>query len=141
MIDERLHKGVFWIKDAESIDECSVCIKALCDKQGNFIDKPSINPDTLSKNKTNFNHQKVWKTLDKRITGNKTFNYYPRGRIEIKNGKAIIYANVSIATEELKSWAISILHLTLDNGIKEVVLKADGSNHYKSYMESGEFMI
>lgn len=135
MTDKRLYKGVFWIKDTENLDAYSVCIKALCDTYGNFIEISRINPNTLSKNKTNFNHQKVWKTLDKRITGNKTFNYYPRGRIEIKNGKAIIYANVSIATEDLKSWAISIFHLTLDNGIKEVVLKADGSNHYKSYEE------
>ena len=49
MTDKRLYKGVFWIKDKESIDESSVSIKALCDINGNFIDLSSINLDTLSK--------------------------------------------------------------------------------------------
>lgn len=130
-----LYKGVFWIKDTETPEVSSVSVKALCDTQGNFIDKSSIDPDTLSKNKTNFNHQKVWQTLDKCITGNKPYNYYPRGRVEIKSGKAVIYANVSIATEGLKNWVISAFNLTESNGIKSVILKADGSNHYKSYAE------
>ena len=132
MKDKRLYKGVFWIKDKESIDESSVSIKALCDINGNFIDLSSINPDTLSKNETNFNHQKIWQTLDKRITDNKPYNYYSRGRVEIKNGKAVIYANVNIATEELKIWVISTFNLIKENGIKTVALKADGSEHYKS---------
>ena len=135
MTNKRLYKGVFWIKDKESINESSVSIKALCDINGNFIDLSSINPDTLSKNETNFNHQKVWQTLDKRITGNKPYNYYPRGRVEIKNGKAVIYANVSIATEQLKNRVISEFNLTKENGIVTVTLKADGSEHYKSYLE------
>lgn len=126
---------MFWIKDTENFDAYSVCIKALCDTRGNFIDKSSINPDTLSKDETGFNHQKVWQTLDKRITDNKPYNYYPRGRVEIKNGKAVIYANVSIATEDLKNWAISVFNLIKENGIKAVVLKADGSNHYKSHLD------
>ena len=130
-----LYKGVFWIKDKESIDESSVSIKALCDINGNFIDLSSINPDTLSKNETNFNHQKVWHAFDKKITGNKPYNYYPRGRVEIKNGKAVIYANVSIATEDLKIWAISVFNLIKENGIKAVALKPDGSNHYKSHLD------
>ncbi len=135
MTDKRLYKGVFWIKDKESIGESSVSVKALCDINGIFIDLSSINPDTLSKNETNFKHQKVWQTLDKCITGNKPYNYYPRGRVEIKSGKAVIYANVSIATEGLKNWVISAFNLTESNGIKSVILKADGSNHYKSYAE------
>lgn len=130
-----LYKGVFWIKDMESIDESSVSVKALCDINGNFIDLSSINPDILSKNETNFNHQKVWHALDKNITGNKPYNYYPRGRVEIKNGKAVIYANVSIATEQLKNRVISEFNLTKENGIVTVTLKADGSEHYKSYLE------
>ena len=55
--------------------------------------------------------------------------------MEIKNGKAVIYANVSIATEDLKNWAITTFNLTNENGIKSVALKADGSEHYKSYLE------
>ena len=135
MTDKRLYKGVFWIKDKESINESSVSIKALCDINGNFIDLSSINPYMLSKNETNFNHQKVWHAFDKNITGNKPYNYYPRGRVEIKNGKAVIYANVSIATEDLKIWAISVFNLIKENGIKAVALKADGSNHYKSHLD------
>ena len=135
MTDKRLYKGVFWIKDMESIDESFVSIKALCDINGNFIDLSSINPDTLSKNATNFNHQKVWQAFDKKITGNKPYNYYPRGRVEIKNGKAVIYANVNIATEDLKNWAISVFNLIKENGIKAVALKADGSKHYKSHLD------
>ena len=135
MTDKRLYKGLFWTKDIDNIKKSTVCVKALCDAQGNFIEISSINSDTLSENKTNFNHQKVWQTLDKRISGNKAYNYYPRGRVEIRNGKAIIYANVGIATEDLKNGVISAFNLTERNGIKAVVLKSDGSNHYKSYAD------
>lgn len=134
MSKEPLYKGVFWVKRPENIKTSFVCLKALCDIQGGFIDKSSINNDTLSKNKNNFNHKKVWQTLDKGITENKSYNYYPRGRGEIRNGNAVIYANPGIATEELKDWAVSKFNLTEKNGIKKVILKADGSDHYKSYV-------
>ena len=133
--DMTLYKGVFWIKDIDSAEVSSVCLKALCDIQGDFTDVSSINIGALSKSKENFNHQKAWQTLDRSVTENKPYNYYPRGRVEIRNSNAVIYANPTIATEELKEWAVSAFNLTEENGIKKVILKADGSNHYKSCVE------
>lgn len=72
MSKEPLYKGVFWVKRPENIKSSSVCLKALCAIQGGFIDKSSINNDTLSKNENNFNHKKVWQTLDKGITEKQT---------------------------------------------------------------------
>lgn len=35
------------------------------------------------------------------ITHGKEYNYYPRGRVEIKGGKAVIYLNPALNSEEM----------------------------------------
>ena len=96
------------------------------------------NDDDLSlndRNKTTYNHANTWKVLPKRLTHGKPFDYYPRGRVEINNCKAIIYANPNICTDEGKNFIISEFNLNTHNGINEVILKADGSSHYQCYLD------
>ena len=76
---DKLYRGIFWIKDIES--RAAVVIKAECNSNGFFTTVPDFK--LLAKSGTEFNHQAAWSTLPKRETGNKPYNYYPRGRVEI----------------------------------------------------------
>lgn len=125
MVD-KLYRGIFWIKDIESLS--SVVIKVECDSNGLFVTVPDHR--LLAKSGMEFNHKAAWCTLPKRETDKKPYNYYPRGRVEIRNGKVVIYANGNIADEKLLKWAINEFNLTEENGIEKVEIKADMSNHY-----------
>jgi len=103
------------------------------DNTGEFINLPP--EELLSKEGMGFNHKSVWATLSKNETENKPYNYFPRGRVEIRNSKAIIYANANIADEKLKHWAIKEFGLTKENGIESILLKTDMSDHYLCYLD------
>ena len=115
-------KGIFWIKpDGELL-----VLKVKCDFFGNLLE--DIPHDMLSKNGGNFNHKNAWNALSKSVTENKEYNFYPRGRAEIRNGKAIIFT--SYITEELKQKIINAFYLSAENGIEQVIFKIDNSAHY-----------
>jgi len=124
---DKLYRGIFWIKDIES--RAAVVIKAECNSNGFFTTVPDFK--LLAKSGTEFNHQAAWSTLPKRETGNKPYNYYPRGRVEIRNSKA----NGNIADEKLLKWTINQFNLTKENGIEKVEIKADMSNHYLCHLD------
>lgn len=128
---DKLYRGIFWIKDMESL--ASVVIKAECNSNGFFTVVPDF--ELLAKSSAEFNHQAAWSKLSKRETENKPYNYYPRGRVEIRNGKAVLYANGNIADEKLLKWAINKFNLIKENGIEKVEIKADMSNHYLCYLD------
>ncbi len=128
-----LFKGIFWITDNEdwNAEQLIFCIPVT--PMGEVIEPEKL--DLNSKNVDNYNHRLLWETLPVKITHNKPYNYYPRGRIEIKRGKAVIYANPNICCEELVSLLVEIFGLNEENGIVEVNLMVDGSNHYKCYLD------
>lgn len=111
-------KGIFWIKPPCEL----VALKVKCDFCGNLLD--DIPGNMLSKSGKNFNHKNAWNTLPKSATDRKPFNYYPRGRVEIKNGKATVFSNY--LTDELKQKIIDIFFLSTEN----TVFKIDNSAHY-----------
>lgn len=131
--DSQLYKGIFWIKDIDNIDDSKLYFQIPCNSNGD-VDIDS-NIDFTSKSGSNFNHKNTWNKLSKSYTDGKEFNYYPRGRVEISNGKAIIYANPNIVNDELKNWCINKFNLNKHNGINKVVVKPDYSEHYKSYLD------
>ena len=126
-----LYRGIFWVKDIESLE--IVVIKAECKYDGFFVEIPDSK--LLSKSGKEFNHQSAWRTLPKSMTDNKSFNYYPRGRVEIRKGKAVIYANGNIANDDLREWAVKEFNLTKENSIESVAVKADMSKHYLCYLD------
>ena len=128
---DKLYRGVFWIKDAVNLD--AIVVKEECDDKGMFLG--TIDNRRLSKAGCNFNHEAVWKTLSRNITEGRPYNYYPRGRVEIRSGRAVIFANANIACNRLISWCADEFNLTKENGIKSISLKADGSLHYLCYMD------
>ena len=131
--DSQLYQGIFWIVDLDNIENNKdYCFLIPCNSDGVVID------DGLSltaKSGTTHNHEKVWKMLNSKLTRNKPFNYYPRGRVQINNSKAIIYLNPNIAYDEVIDFIKEEFNLSNYNGIKKIITKVDGSNHYKCYLD------
>lgn len=131
--DSQLYKGIFWINDIDDINSSKLYFQIPCDSYGNIDNDSDIN--FTSKSGNNFNHKNTWNELEKKYTNNKDFNYYPRGRVEISNGKANIYCNPNIATDDLKNWCINKFNLNNHNGINKVKIIPDYSEHYKCYLD------
>ena len=67
--------------------------------------------------------------MTKAVTNGQLYNYYPRGRVEIKNGKATIYFNPVLNRFDIHSLIVTEFDLLGKNIIVREV--ADGSNHYE----------
>ena len=120
-----MRKGIFWVViDDEETNLISVT--AECD-----VDGTSIDPDILfsSKSGDNFNHKIEWSRLPRSVTKGKLFNYYPRGRVEIKNGKVKIYINPDVYNDDLKEMIIKLFDLLEHSDKIRVVI--DNSAHYQ----------
>lgn len=128
-----LYKGIFWITEVDDWSAEQLISRIQVTPAGKLINPEKL--DLNSKNVDNYNHRLLWESLTSKTTHNKPYNYYPRGRIEIKHGKAMIYANPNICCEELVDFLVKRFGLTEDNGIAEVRLNPDGSNHYKCYLD------
>lgn len=131
--DRDLYKGIFWITDLDNVYANQLYFQIPVTSDGIVI-----NPEVMhlnSKNGDNYNHKLVWKELTPKETQNKPFDYFPRGRIEINRGKATIYANPNICTQEVLDWLTDKFNLTKNNGITKVVMNPDGSEHYKCYLD------
>ena len=129
-----LYKGIFWIRDPENIGDNSLCFMIPVNSHGEIdpvLDKTGLN----SKNQDNYNHRKLWESLDSKVTGNKNYDYYPRGRIEIKNGKAIIFVSPHLCRDDIIEWVTGEFHLNEQNGIKTVRVVPDYSIHYRCYLD------
>lgn len=59
------------------------------------------------------------------------YNYYPRGRVVIRNGSATVFLNQYIATDEVIEAINEIFGLTAPK------IHAEGNRHYKCYIDSG----
>ena len=119
--------GLFWCINHNN--EPVLIIKAVeCDDYGNALVDSII---YSSKSGENFNHKIEWSRLDKSITKGKKCNYYPRGRVEVKNSKVTIYLNPDINREVVIQKIFDEFELRDSMDIK---IKTDGSKHYKYVM-------
>lgn len=117
-----IYKGIFWLIEGELYTK-----KLKCDKSGNVIgDGNGLN----SKSGDSFNHRLTWEGLPKNVTHGKEYNYYPRGRVEIKGGKAVIYLNPALNSEEMLAELTRLFGL---DALDFVRVKNDGSRHYRAY--------
>lgn len=128
-----MFKGIFWYCDFYAKDEpeaneiISVMVK--CDANGVPLEKVNFS----SKSGENFNHKVEWVKF--KHLNSYPYNYFPRGRVEIKNGKIKIFANpYIIASEQIKNMIVSKFELeTIASSIYWI---ADNSYHYQySYRE------
>jgi len=69
----------------------------MCDRNGNPAEPAAFR----SKSGENYNHKTEWAKLGRRVTGDRPYNYYPRGRVEIRNGKAVIFLNPVLDTDSV----------------------------------------
>jgi len=133
--DANLSFGIFWIisDDLDFNDYKLLCFRAFCDAYGNPMKLPEI--PLNSKSGTSYNHKIMW---DSRIKNNpankpynkKSYNYYPRGRVEIANNTAIIYLSPLINQSQLIARIKSEFGLSSEN-ISSMRIIADNSAHYE----------
>lgn len=130
-------KGIFWFTcsfDEENRCDFSgaelIAQPILCDCNGQPIEAQQFN----SKKGTSFTHKATWASLVHRRKDLRRFpwDYFPRGRVEIRNNKAIIFINPNIVICDLyKQRIIKEFHLESI----EVKVLVDNSIHYHSHAE------
>ena len=101
-----------------------------CDRNGLTNEAAAFS----AKSGENFNHKAEWSKPDKRITRGKPFNYYPRGRVEIKNRKATVYLNPDLNNTVVLNKIIENFELKNQQDLKSIAVKSDGSSHYHYYL-------
>ena len=85
-----LCKGVFWYVDGKIVSK-----KVKCDENGKAWEMCKY----TSKSGDNFDHKLEWEEFPKSITGNHPYNYYPRGRVEVRNGKVTVKIDPALNDE------------------------------------------
>ena len=128
-----MRKGIFWCANFDT--ECPelITVSAACDKNGDSKELVRFS----SKSGNNFNHRPEWERLDRSITAGRPFNYYPRGRVEIKNGKATVFLNPAINKEFIVYRIMDAFEL-MTGELNCINIKSDGSSHYRFTCESAE---
>ena len=133
--DSNLYKGIFWIIDEnDPYSNSKYCFKIDSDPDGNTVDLDDIG---IAKSGNTYNHKLVWERLSKDLTHNKPYNYYPRGRVEIRNGVAKIFLNGNINYKDIIDFLKYEFNLTAHNGIKKVQVIEDNSSHYLCNYDDG----
>ena len=121
-----MQKGLFWCKDPLAPTLELITVSVPCDAEGN----PTEPVVFTAKSGENFNHKIEWQRLGKDITGGHPFDYYPRGRVEVRNGKVTIYLNPDLNTEHVLNAIKEAFELVDPKEIIRVEVKSDGSKHY-----------
>jgi len=101
-------RGLFWYVDGELL-----CFPVSGDEA-----------DTVSNN-----HRRFWETLPHSLTCGMPYNYFPRGRVELRH----LYP--SLCTPGID---IRIRHAFSLPDEMQLSLKADGSRHYRSIQKEQE---
>lgn len=128
---DALGKGLFWlVKNDEEKFEL-FCIKILCYRDGETLEKIETGECESEK----LNHERAWVQIDKQITKGKPYNFYPRGRVQIKKGKATIFMNPILHQKEILEKIITSFGLTAENGLTHIRVKHDNSYHYRFLIE------
>ncbi len=114
-----VYRGLFWVIDGEVYS-----IKHRCLVNGDFIGAMPASQN----GKRNLTHKKEWNESKYGFTKGKPYNYYPRGRVEIKNCKAKIFLNPDIITDVIIEKIKNNFSL---KSLSDVKIIADGSKHYQ----------
>ena len=128
-----MKKGIFWCTDSDTEAPALITVSVACDKNGDSKELVRFS----SKSGNNFNHRLERERLDRSITAGRPFNYYPRGRVEIKNGKATVFLNPVINKECVVRRIMDAFEL-MTGELNCINIKSDGSSHYRFTCESAE---
>ena len=78
-----------------------------------------------------YNHKITWQQLDGKLIKRKPFNFYPRGRISIKNSKCVIFINTLLNTKEIIGYLVDSYNLKSFADSNKLKVIEDYSEHYK----------
>ena len=122
-----MYKGIFWIVDEENLhNNDRYLIKIETDRKGTIL---NYDLPLNSRNGDNYAHKVTWGELLYELTRNKPFDYFPRGRVEIRNNKCTIFLNPSISRADIVDYLKEQFELGDFDSIRIV---EDHSNHYKT---------
>ena len=129
---KELYSGVFWILDDQDIyNSKDYCFTIPTEPDGTIIDYTGLN----AKSGLTYNHEKLWNELPRSLTKGKPFNYYPRGRVQIRNNTAYIYYNPNLDNlPDFKSFIMKQFSLN-DHTIKNIKWNPDFSQHYRCHLD------
>ena len=118
-----MHRGIFWIKNLDNLEENKpFLLRIKTNQEGDAL---SFDLSPNSKDGNNYVHRYAWLMLPKNLTKNKPFDYYPRGRVEIKHKEALLYINPILNEERI------INYLKQEFCLAEVKVILDFHEHYK----------
>ena len=120
-----MQKGIFWMLPEDGGTVLKVSVP--CNEAGESLDQTVCDS---SKSGENFNHKAEWEKLGRRVTKGLPFDYYPRGRVEVKNGRVTIFLNPTLCEVAALQRIYAAFDLTASRNIRIV---ADGSKHYRYF--------
>ena len=88
-------QGVFWVIDG----------KLICSKEP---------PGIPAKR-----HEPEWEKLSAEITQGKKYTYYPRGRVDLRDNKAVIYLQPAIHTDPIEKMVVK--EFNLENVVYQII--------------------
>lgn len=113
---KELSRGAFWVVDGELL--------AFPFVGGSYT-------NGVAKSGLTYNHEKLWDDVKPKGC-NKSFDYYPRGRVEIGNNNNVtIYMNPNVGENIIPQIK------TAFGIVEEPRIIYDYSNHYKCYLDDG----
>lgn len=133
---KEVSSGIFWftcefLEDGKSdfYNSEMIYLNYPCDLDGN-TDGVIIGN---SKDGSSFTHKNTWQDLVRtksKDIRNKPWNYFPRGRVEIHNGKAKIFYNPRL--DECKNFRTEI-NIRFGLEVLTKIFVVDNSTHYGCY--------
>ena len=118
-----MYKGIFWLITDRLGEKQLICVKVSCDANGTPLETVTFS----SKSGENFNHQAEWIKLSPKMTQRKPFNYYPRGRVEVRNGKITVFCHPMLTQPLYRKWITKEFEIPENSRFI-----ADGSSHYQT---------
>lgn len=112
-------KGLFWWTG-----ERLLCVQFPCGADGNALGDAAPLADWN-------NHRRAWARLPKDVTQGKAFDYYPRGRVELRRGKAFLFLSPHLCQDKV----LEEIRAAFDLENLPLRVKADGSRHYRCYLD------
>lgn len=115
MEGSKFYRGVFWVIDGALLAYP-------------FVE--GVYAEGAARSGVTYNHKKLWELV--RGSRGKSYNYYPRGRVDADNkGRPVIYMSprvpLSLLLEIQTAFAITT----------EPLLRYDNSRHYRCHLDDG----
>ena len=120
-----MYKGLFWLADSDIL----ITYKILCDTEG--IPKAQDLPYN-SRRGDSFTHKATWEEASRsqpREIRSKTWNHFPRGRVEIRMSVATVYHNPALSSPQFEQRIMEEFELT--DAALAVRFIPDHSKHYR----------